>query len=590
MIRPDGPQLDEQVLKFLQGMPEGRLLLFAHPGYEPCVELLNVILARFPGLQVTLLTHVTLTAVQQQTLPVEGIITFDKRARNRPTDLVKMALEKVKEVRAGQFDGLLAWYRGFHISPDLLFLETFGTLSAARTVCFWDDQTGRFMRHRTLMLLVRWPWTLIKLTGSVLFMFILWVLAALVSRLPARRRRKLSGAGPFTVAFLRTDIELALAPMDVGGSVSHVKGVIEGYLAAGHRVISFAPSPLAGLDPSQVQPRIIRYPLLADVPREILEALGGLTFVWQAYRQARADGVSLVYQRYSMNSLAGLLLARLLGVPLLLEANNSEVVMRRQFSRLTFKGLAATLERLILQRADAVVTVSERNREIFTSMGIPTDHIHVIPNAVNPDRFSPDLGDGGVRDQYGLHSRAVIGFVGLFYPWHGVSYLARAFVKVAAAVPEAHLLLVGDGDEREVVRGILLDANLGDRVTLTGMLPHSRVPEVLQAMDIVAAPHAPWKEFFGSPIKLFEYMSAGRAVVASDVGQMGQIIRHGENGLLVTAGDEDALAEALIRLCRDATLRKNLGSAARRDVLMHYTWEQAARRSLGLVTEEARTG
>ena len=577
--------LSEEVTCYLRKLGNGRLLLFAHPGYELCLKLLGELQKQFPRLQVTLLTHVALTPAQLKELPVKDVITFDKRMRNRSKDLLLMAIEKVREVRQRRFDGLLIWYRSFDQSPDLLLLETFANISRARTTLFWDDLSGRVRHHSAWRVwTLRWPWTVLKLLVVSVLMLLLWTGVAVCLLLPRRPRRALRHPAPWTIGFLRTDIELSLFPMEVGGSVSHVKGIVEGLLAAGHRVVTYAAVPLANLDPGRVPSRIIRTPIYADLPREVVEALAGFSFALKAYRPMAADGVQIIYQRYSMNNLAGILLARWLRVPLLLEANNSEVVMRRQFSRLTFRRLATAMERFILSRADAVVTVSERNLETFKTLRVPVDRVQVVPNGVNADVFSPERTDGQLRREMGLEGKVVIAFVGLFYPWHGVSYLAKAFVRVAAAVPEAHLLLVGDGDERETVRSILSEAGLESRVTFTGMVPHQRVPFLMQAADILTAPHAPWKEFFGSPIKLFEYMSSGKSVVASNVGQIPQIIRHEENGLLFPAGDVDALAAALISLCRSKELRDRLGRAARQDVLNHHTWEQAVKRSLAGLT------
>lgn len=586
----DPLQLPQFAREILNQNPNGHLLLFAHPGFEPTCQLLETIHQQYPNLNIVLLTHVALARQQLHSLPVKDVITFDKRALRRPTELLRMGGRVLQQVTRQKFNLFLVWYRHFEYSPDLLILESFASVVRARRRLFWDDQSGRVRTHQPWRLLYRYPWTLSKwivvALMATLLMLVLEVVVFIQCRSPRPARRLTVGA-PARIAFLRTDIELVLQPMDAGGSVSHVKGIIAGFLAHGAKVCAIAAAPLAGVNPSQIPTRVVRPWLTCDLPREIMEALGSFSYIRQGLPVMRRDGVSLLYQRYSMNNFAGVVLARLLSVPLILEANNSEVEMRRQFSRLTFRRLAVALERWILLSADHIVTVSRRNQETFVQMGIPAEKVHILPNAVDPDVFSPAIGDSGLRRTLGLTGRTVVGFVGLFYPWHGVSHLARGFIHLAAFDPTAHLLLLGDGEERERVRSILEEAGLADRVTLAGMVPHNRVPYYLQAMDILVSPHAPWPGFFGSPIKLFEYLSSGRPVVASAVGQIADIIQDGVNGLLVPPGDEQALADALKRLCRDPALRGRLGAAGRDSVLQAHTWTHTVGRILALARGEA---
>lgn len=565
--------LTPELCDFLRQVPGGRLLLFAHPGYEACVQLLRQIGAQVPGLRITLLTYVTLTPQQQAELGAEAVLTFDKGAVASRTALLRLARATLASVRGGGFGATLIWYRGWDTCQYRLVLELFTLLDGVGLAAAWDDRSGRLRRIRPAPVLFgRIPFTLGKLllVGLALLLAQLLLPVAALGR-PARRRHR---GGPLRIGFLRTDLEVAMQELSVGGSVSHVQGVVGGMLDEGHRVITYAAAPLAGLDPQRVPARCIPVWLSSDLPMECLELLANVPFIWHGLRQMRRDGIDLIYQRYSLHNAAGVLLARLLGIPVVLEANNSEVEMRRQWSRLFLPGLARRLERLVLTRADLVVTVSERNRQTFHELGYTPVNLQVMPNAVDPKRFAPEQGDGGLRAQLGLEGRVVIGFVGLFYPWHGVAHLARAFAALASQAPAAHLLLVGDGDERSRVQAILEAAGLLDRVTFTGLVPHARVPHYLQAMDIVVAPHAPWKEFFGSPIKLFEYMASGRAVVVSNLGQLGEIIRDGETGLLVPPGDETALAAALRELVDAPALRTALGAAARADVIAHHTWRQ----------------
>ena len=122
--------------------------------------------------------------------------------------------------------------------------------------------------------------------------------------------------------------------------------------------------------------------------------------------------------------------------------------------------------------------------------------------------------------------------------------------------------MVGDGSRSPVVRSIVEEARLIDRVVFTGLVPQEEGPAHMAACDVLVAPHVPNPDgsaFFGSPTKLFEYLAMGRAVVASDLDQLGDVITDNVNGLLVPPGDPGRLAEAMARLALDAGLRGRLG-------------------------------
>ncbi len=123
---------------------------------------------------------------------------------------------------------------------------------------------------------------------------------------------------------------------------------------------------------------------------------------------------------------------------------------------------------------------------------------------------------------------------------------------------------------------------LQQAVTFTGGVAHEDVPQYLAAMDVAVAPYPPLDEFYYSPIKLFEYMAAGRAVVASRIGQVAEIVVDGVTGLLYEPGDRAALVNCLRRLQRDAALRNELGRRASAACSEH-TWSQNASRVIDWV-------
>ena len=240
----------------------------------------------------------------------------------------------------------------------------------------------------------------------------------------------------------------------------------------------------------------------------------------------------------------------------------------------------------------------------------------VNPNGVDVERFRPDSGGAKIREAAGVSGRIVIGFVGTFGPWHGAPVLAEAASQISESA-RCHFLFIGDGEQRSKVEEII-DSASNVSATFAGRIPHAEVPAYLDACDIFAAPNVPagdGSEFFGSPTKLFEYMSMARPVVASrvrdhrrqHVGQLhvlretrgavglrfrvgarvdvvlanetvADVIEDGFTGVLVEPGDACSLARAIEELASDEELRAKLGRAARQTVIERYTWRHNAER------------
>jgi glycosyltransferase involved in cell wall biosynthesis len=238
-------------------------------------------------------------------------------------------------------------------------------------------------------------------------------------------------------------------------------------------------------------------------------------------------------------------------------------------------------ENASLAAAARIIVVSEIARRSLVERGIAAERIVVNPNGVDVDRFATG-GGAEIRRELGLDDSAIVaGFVGSFGPWHGAPVLARAFAGVAARVPHLRLLLVGDGPELGPTLEIAREAGLEDRTRLVGQVPPSAVPAYLDACDVLVAPHVPLPggaEFFGSPTKLFEYMAAGKAIVASRLGQIGDVLQHGVTAWMVESGSVEELGNALTAVAADRKLRDELGASARRQARERHSWQLNARR------------
>jgi glycosyltransferase involved in cell wall biosynthesis len=380
----------------------------------------------------------------------------------------------------------------------------------------------------------------------------------------------------------------------VGGSVTHTHEVIRALRASGIEVDAFTSNAaIATTATRESEPpcqwRVVDTPRAAKAIAASAAAGADAALLRAAHRAAgTADAI---YQRHVRFSLVGPLLAHLSGKPLILEYNGSEEFASRHWNPTTPLGWRiAACENAALAAAARIVVVSEVDYRSLLKRGIEPERIVLNPNGVDATRFA--LGGGSeVRRRHGIADhRLLVGFVGSFGPWHGAPTLARAFVDAAGRTPELHLLLVGDGSELEQTLGILRAAGLEAQVTVTGQVPPGEIPAHLDACDILVAPHVPLPggvEFYGSPTKLFEYMAAGKAIIASRLGQIGDVLEHGVTALLVDPGDEGMLAEALHTLADASGLRLDLGAKARQQAIERHSWRLNARRVIDAYADVA---
>jgi glycosyltransferase involved in cell wall biosynthesis len=228
-----------------------------------------------------------------------------------------------------------------------------------------------------------------------------------------------------------------------------------------------------------------------------------------------------------------------------------------------------------LTRADSVVTVSSALRDhLISRYRLDHQRFVVSPNGADIDLFRPGIPpDAEVRSRFG--DAPVVGFVGSFSKWHGVDLLVEMTREVAERRPQARFVYVGDGPDLEALR--VATAHLEPRAQFLGRVPHDRVPALVAAFDIAAMPES---NFYGSPLKVLEWMAAGRAVVAPAYGPLREIIDSEREGLLFEPRNREELVGAILRLVDDSGLRQRLGAAAARRVRDHLTWKDNAERVL----------
>jgi glycosyltransferase involved in cell wall biosynthesis len=238
---------------------------------------------------------------------------------------------------------------------------------------------------------------------------------------------------------------------------------------------------------------------------------------------------------------------------------------------------ARAAARYNLNAADCVICVSEATRiHLIQNWRISGEKIVVFPNAADVHRFRPDPeASAALRSSLGVDNRPLIFFVGGFYEWHDVKTILDAFAQMLVAYPDACLILVGDGAQRLTMMQHSSDLGISHAVRFTGKVAHAEVPRLMAAADVAVVPYPPInRELWLSPLKLFEYMASGTAIVASAVGQLTEVLQDGYNGLLVPPGDIPAMTDALKKLIGDPFLCARLGQQAREDAVEKYSWDR----------------
>ncbi len=390
------------------------------------------------------------------------------------------------------------------------------------------------------------------------------------------------------------------------GASAHVRELAAAFCRGGDRLIVATPmltkSPWE--EPAPLDASLYHVPFAADADSVLLalktfnEALGvdnslpgevrrivyNNELFKQVKRRFESEPPDFIYERASLYSICGVLLAAELHVPLVLEVN-APLALEQSAYRATGLGqLAEQAERWVLSRADAVLTVSAALRDHVLAYGARADRTHIMPNAVNAALFRPGQPDPRLRARWGLSEAPVLGFVGGLRPWHGVEALPSLLQRLISVHPRLRLLLVGEGPLRERLEREFEDRQITQHVVFTGAQPHQEIAAFIRLFDVALAPYSRLDHaFYFSPLKLFEYMACGIPVVAANLGQIAEVIRDGETGVLYPPGDLDALTQACERLLSSAAMRSRLGEAAAHEIRARYTWEHNAGRVIELV-------
>lgn len=272
-------------------------------------------------------------------------------------------------------------------------------------------------------------------------------------------------------------------------------------------------------------------------------------------RLFRREKVDVVNTHSGKDSWVGSIAAKIAGVPLLLRTRHISVPVRRGWYNLIYRW------------PDGYVTTGEMIREHLIGVGIPPDRVISIPTGVDVARFSPDVPGDAVRAEFGIGGgEPLVSVIGVLRSWKRHDVFLEAVRLLRERGSPVRALVVGEGPQRERIAGEIVGKALARIVRMTGY--RQDIPEIVAASDVIVLPS---DRFEGVPQVILQSLAMGRAVVASPIGGIPEVVHHETTGLLCPAGEPSAFADAIARLLADPGLRERLGAAGRELVLSRYS-------------------
>lgn len=363
------------------------------------------------------------------------------------------------------------------------------------------------------------------------------------------------------------------------GQYVHLQEMVTALRDQGHDVFISGPSAVES-EPFGTEAGFVAW-LKSHIPQSIYELMelsyAGLDYLRldRDIRRFRPDGI---YERYNLHLPSGVWAKRRFRLPMLLEVNAPIYEERKRHDGIALDRLAMWSERYCWHGADMVLAVTQVLADRVIATGVPASRMQVVHNAINPESFHDTPTVNEAKMSLGLTGRTVLGFVGFLRSWHGLNRVIDMLAE--PAFRECDLLVVGDGPARSELEAQVAKLNLQRRVRFTGIVEREHVARFVSAFDIALQPDV---VEYASPLKIYEYLAMGKAIVAPNRSNIREILVHGENAILFDPDDVLGIATAVASLIGDSELQAKLGRAAKQTLEdRNISWRSNALRVVSL--------
>ena len=373
-----------------------------------------------------------------------------------------------------------------------------------------------------------------------------------------------------------------------GAEGIHIAEMVNAFRQLGHEVKVIGPSiqHIEGIEQNTKRylwvKKIFRGPFY-----ELAELGYNLVGYWSVCKAIKEFKPDFIYDRYIIFNYSVVASGLQNNIPVFLEVN-APLAFERDNERdecLYFKKIAYSLEKFICSKAFKTIVVSTPLKNYLVKQGVPPSKLICLPNGVNTDIFCPVQKNKKILQKYCLNENDIIvGFVGILRPWHGLDILLQAISEIVNKEDlKCKLLIVGDGPIRKELERDIKDRSLAGKVIITGRIPHNEINNYIGLFDIAVSPRT---TFYASPMKIIEYMAMAKPVVAPNLGNIRDIIKNKETGLLFENGNPVSLAKAIKALVSAESLRINLGITALNRVKKVLNWKANAKKIIEIFLSE----
>ena len=370
------------------------------------------------------------------------------------------------------------------------------------------------------------------------------------------------------------------------GPGTHIREIICGFESHGNEVVRF----IVGGESLATRDSSIQFkkrPWKKLIPSIVWETLRDIQMIRldravekELPRVVRSEKPDLIYERSCYGLGAGRRVAKSEHIAYIVEMNAPYPEEKSQMqgkSLLAFVG--RNHEKKQVQSAHKTIVVSSAMKNyLIQKTGVSADRILVCANAVNPGKMNTNEKTiSAIRQRFGLKDEyTIIGFVGSIFPYHGVDLMIEAFRSIENKHPFSRMLIVGDGEILSQLKDVVTAIGLNEKIIFTGNVPHSEIFNYISMMDITVMARSNW---YGSPVKIFEYGAMGKAIIAPNVIPVQDVMNHREDGLLINDTTND-LIDAIQFLLDNPDERKRMAQNFQHKVMTRHTWEIVAAQTL----------